>query len=244
MFGALCSLILRGLMAAPDERAAPGQHAYSFSRETTKTVSGSYLLYLPKDYDKEHKTWPLIVYLHGGSVRGNNVEALKTLGLPSLLERDPSFPFIVLSPQCPQGEIWTDADAFIALLDEVISKFPVDRERIYLTGHSMGGRGTWYFGYKYPERFAAIAPMAGPATISAWASRLKEMPIWVFHGAKDIDVPLRESEDMVKALAAVGNEALFTIYPDRDHYILDTYENKELYNWFLQHRRPKVVSGK
>jgi len=157
--------------------------------------------------------------------------------LPQVVEKDPSFPFIVVSPQRPQGEIWTDTDTLINFLDEVMNKYAVDRERIYLTGHSMGGRGVWYLAYTSPERFAAIAPMAGPATISSWANRLKDMPIWVIHGAKDVDVPLSESEQMVNALNAVGANVKFTIYPDRDHFILDTYENKDLYNWFLQHKR-------
>ncbi len=226
----------RAKSAAPSG-LQPGQRPHAFRRTINKTVSSKYLLSLPQDYEKQGKRWPLILYLHGGSRRGDDIEMVRAFGLPQIIEKDPSFPFIVVSPQCPQGEIWTDTDALINLLDEVTNKYAVDRERIYLTGHSMGGRGAWYLAYKYPERFAAIAPMAGPATISTWATRLKDMPVWVFHGAKDKDVPLSESEQMVNALKAIGNNAKFTIYPDRDHFILDTYENKDLYRWFLQHKR-------
>jgi predicted peptidase len=125
----------------------------------------------------------------------------------------------------------------IGILDEVSAKYSVDASRIYLTGHSMGGRGVWYLAYKHPERFAAIAPMSGGPTIVAWANRLKRVPIWVFHGAKDQLVPLSQSEDIVNAIKAEGGDVKFTVLPDRDHYILDMYENEQLYEWFLQHKR-------
>jgi len=101
----------------------------------------------------------------------------------------------------------------------------------------MGGFGTWYLAYKHPEKFAAIAPMSAPMVITACASRLKETPIWGFHGEKDELVPVSDAEDLVHALTALGNDVRFTILPNRDHYILDAYENQELYSWFLQHKR-------
>ena len=143
----------------------------------------------------------------------------------------------MLSPQCPEGEYWTDTEAVIALLDEVMSKYAVDASRVYLTGHSMGGFGTWYLAYKHPEKFAAIAPMSASLVITAWASRLKEMPIWAFHGEKDNLVPVSDTQDLIDRLRALGNEVRFTVLPNRDHYILDAYENQELYSWFLQHAK-------
>src|SRR5262245_8988293 len=118
-----------------------GQRPQTFQRTISKTVTTKYLLFLPQDYGKQVKSWPLILYLHGGSRRGEDIEMVRAFGLPQIVEKDPSFPFIVVSPQCPQGEIWTDADTLINLLDEVMNKHAVDRERVYLTGHSMGGRG-------------------------------------------------------------------------------------------------------
>lgn len=220
-------------------QAVTGQHAHKLKRRTVKTVGAQYLLFLPEEYGRDRrKLWPLIMYLHGGSRRGSEIEKVREYGLPALVEKDRAFPFIVVSPQCPEGEIWTDTDTLIAILDEVSKRYAVDASRVYLTGHSMGGRGTWYLAYKHPERFAAIAPMSGGPVIEAWAARLREMPVWVFHGAKDDLVPLGESETMVKALQSLGNrEVKFTFYPDRDHFILDTYENMELYTWFSQHRR-------
>lgn len=225
----------------PSQQSPPktqtGQQSHSFQRNLSRTVSGKYLLFLPQDYGKEQKRYPLIMYLHGGSLRGDDVEKVRALGLPQLLEKDKSFPFIVVSPLCPAGEIWTDTDMLIGILDEVVAQYSVDPSRIYLTGHSMGGRGVWYLAYKHPERFAAIAPMSGGPNITAWASKLKNVPVWVFHGAKDDLVPLSQSEEMVNAIKAVGGDVKFTALPDRDHYILDMYENKQLYEWFLQHRK-------
>ena len=95
--------------------------------------------------------------------------------------------------------------------------------------------------YKYPERFAAIAPISPVSTITFWASRLKDMPIWAIHGAKDNIAPLDESESLVKALKTEGGNLKFSILPDRDHFILDVYEDKQLYEWFLQHKRKAVM---
>src|SRR5260370_41501646 len=118
------------------------------------------------------------------------------------------------------------------MVDEILKDHAVDPPRVFLTGHSMGGRGTWYLAYRHPEKFAAIAPMSGLFLITAWASRLKNMPIWVFHGARDEIAPISETEEIVKALKAVGNNVRFSVLPDRGHDILDIYENQELYSWF------------
>jgi len=227
-------LLLPGLSFS---QTVPGQHPEEFQGTVTRQVQMKYLPFIPEGYNTDQK-WPLIMYLHGGSRRGNDIEKLKEpgYGLPAIVEKDKAFPFIVLSPQCPDGEYCTDSEALVALLDEVMKNYSVDRRRVYLTGHSMGGRGTWYLAYKHPEKFAAIAPMSGLFLITAWAPRLKNMPIWVFHGAKDEVAPLSEAEDMVKALKAVGNDIRFNVLPNRGHDILDVYENPELYSWFLQHR--------
>ncbi|MBV9874733.1 MAG: prolyl oligopeptidase family serine peptidase [Verrucomicrobia bacterium] len=216
----------------------PGQHPQEFDGTVSRLVHIKYLLFIPDAYgDGAAKRWPLILYLHGGSRRGDDIEKLREpeFGLTALVEKDKSFPFIVLSPQCPEGEYWTDTEALIGLLDEVENKYRVDPARVYLTGHSMGGFGTWYLAYKHPERFAAIAPMSAPFTVTAWASRLKDMAIWAFHGAKDNLVPIGGDEELIDALKSLGNDARFTVLPGRDHNILDAYKNQELYAWFLQH---------
>jgi predicted peptidase len=221
-------------------QAASGQHPQEFRGTVTRSVEMKYLLFIPDGYgDNQAKKWPLIVYLHGGSRRGDDVEKLREpgWGLPALLEKKKSFPFIVVSPLCPNGEFWTDTEALIALLDEIEKHYSVDLSRVYLTGHSMGGFGTWYLAYQHPERFAAIAPMSAPFVVTTWADRLKKMPIWAFHGSDDNLVPLAGVQDLIDALRALGNNVRFTVLPGRDHGILDTYENDELYSWFLEHAR-------
>ena len=217
-----------------------GQHPEEFSGTVTRSVQMKYLLFIPDGYqNNQSQKWPLIMYLHGGSQRGNEIEKVREpgWGLPALLEKRKSFPFIVVSPLCPNGEYWTDTEALISLLDEIEKHYSIDAARVYLTGHSMGGFGTWYLAYQHPERFAAIAPMSAPFVVTAWADRLKKMPIWAFQGSKDDFVPIAGTRELIDALRRLGNDVRFTVLPGRDHGILDTYENEELYSWFLKHAR-------
>lgn len=219
-------------VTAPSETvSAPGQTAQSFN-------GTNYLLYLPKGYEGEEKRWPLILYLHGKSLRGNDLQLLKNYGLAALLEKDLRIPFIVVSPQCPGDKMWTDEeDQLLALLHRVSSSYPVDPERIYLTGHSMGARGTWSLASRHPEKFAAIVPLADGPSDLAWAKPLKNVPVWTFHGTKDDLAPFERTQQFVEALKREGAEVKFTPLPERDHFILDTYENREIYDWLLQHKR-------
>lgn len=196
-----------------------------------------YLLYLPSDYAKQQK-WPLIIYLHGKSLRGDDLEMLKQYGLAALLDKELTIPFVVVSPQCPPDKYWVDEEvALLALIDEISLRYTVDRERIYLTGHSMGARGTWFLASHNPQKFAAIVPMAdGPLELT-WAKSLKDVPVWTFHGTKDDLAPFERTEQFVKTLKSLGAEVKFTPLPERDHFILDTYENKAIYDWLLQHKR-------
>lgn len=199
-----------------------------------------YLLYLPSDYAKQ-KQWPLIVYLHGGSLRGDDLEMLKRYGLASLLDKQVSIPFIVASPQCPLGKAWVDQEeAVLSLIDHVTRTYGVDPDRIYLTGHSLGGRGTWFLASRHPQKFAAIVPMADGPSELAWVTPLKQVPVWTFHGTKDDLAPFERTEQFVNALKSAGGQVKFTPLPDRDHFILDMYENKEIYDWLLQHKRKNV----
>ncbi len=153
--------------------------------------------------------------------------------------------FIVISPQCPPG-VWWDDDGVIGLLDEVMAKYKTDPTRVYLTGLSMGGYGTWSVGLKYPERFAAIVAICGGGQFRdiISASRQKKevilaLGIRVYHGAKDPTVPLSESENMVTALKKAGVKDIeFTIYPEAKHDSwTETYNKPELYEWLLKHQR-------
>ncbi len=170
---------------------------------------------------------------------------VKKHGIPKIVEQQEDFPFITVSPQCPYRFCWmSEADTLNALLDEVVATYAVDVDRIYLTGLSMGGYGAWYLGINYPERFAAIVPIAGGGDPEK-ACALKDVPVWVFYGAKDDVVLPEESEAMVNALKACGGDVRFTLYPDAHHDSWTrTYDNPELYEWLLKHRLKESQRGK
>ncbi|MDD9887314.1 MAG: prolyl oligopeptidase family serine peptidase [Candidatus Marinimicrobia bacterium] len=200
-----------------------------------------YLLHLPNQYEKyPQMNWPVILFLHGMGERGDNLELLKIHGMPKITSKNKDFPFIAISPQCPIDNFWNDTtiqDALMGLLNEIISNYRTDKNRIYLTGLSMGGYGTWSLAAKHPNVFAAAVPICGggdPSTVK----RLKDMPIWAFHGAKDTVVPSSETEAMVSVLKKIGGNVKYTLYPDAYHDSwTKTYENEQLYKWLLSHQK-------
>ncbi len=243
------------------------QTRQKFSTQLTKKVDLGYLLYLPPGYDaKTAKKWPLILFLHGAGERGTNLAQVSVHGPAKLVKKNPPVPkteseearknreaatkllrenFIVVSPQCPVGERW-DAEALLALLDSVLASHKVDAGRVYLTGLSMGGYGSWALLAQAPERFAAIAPICGGGSSigillpgSGKAAALKSLPVWAFHGAKDSVVVLAESERMVAAIRKAGvKDVQLTVYPEANHDSWTaTYNNPKLYEWFLSHER-------
>jgi len=237
-FWVLCGVSGRS-MAAKEKSGSGGQSEQLFQKEITKKVSLKYLLYLPKGYgEKKDQKWPLMLFLHGAGERGDDINLVKKHGPPKLIDAGKEFPFIVVSPQCPTSSWWPEqVDALVALLDDVQSKYAVDSSRVYLTGLSMGGFGTWTLACRYPDRFAALAPICGGGE-RYLVSRLKNVPVWVFHGAKDPVVPLQSSSEMVEALKKAGGNVQFTVYPDAQHDSwTETYNNPKLYEWFLSHRK-------
>ncbi len=211
------------------------QQEKEFEADITVRVNLGYLLYLPEEYRPEGEAWPMIFFLHGSAGTGNNLEKLKTKGPPKIVETKPDFPFIVVSPQSPKRG-W-DVDALNALLDEIVAKHNVDKDRVYLTGLSMGGFGAWALAAAHPDRFAAVVPVCGGGDTST-AGRLKDIPHWVFHGAKDRNVPVSQSERMVRAIEAAGGNVKFTKYRSKGHDAwTQAYRNPHLYKWLLQQRR-------
>ncbi|MEH1912072.1 prolyl oligopeptidase family serine peptidase [Nostoc sp.] len=227
----------------------------STQQQVTSTDSYNYLLFLPdglrpagSDRNEIQQTLlPTILFLHGAAERGSDLDNVKKQGVAKIVEQQPDFPFIVISPQCPRGEHW-NVERLSVLLNEAMSLDSpqsgyasyVDPDRVYLTGLSMGGYGTWHLAATQPERFAAIAPICGGGNPQA-ARKLKNLPVWAFHGAKDNVVPLKESEIMVSALKARDGNVKFTVYPEANHDSwTQTYNNPELYEWFLQHRRQPI----
>ncbi|WP_290663351.1 prolyl oligopeptidase family serine peptidase [Ignavibacterium sp.] len=213
------------------------QKHLKLEKEIKLKVELQYLLYLPEDYEKAEKEYPLVLFLHGAGERGNDIELVKRNGPPKLIEEGKNFPFILVSPQCPEQTRWNyQTQSLIALLDEIESKYRVDKNRIYVTGLSMGGQGTWSLALTQPNRFAAIAPICG--WTDTWeVCKIKHLPVWVFHGAKDNVVPVTESQQMFDALKQCGAENIkLTIYPEANHDAwTETYNNPELYNWLLSH---------
>lgn len=237
------ALTLAPAQKAPDDSM---QKPQKLKKKITRTLTADYLLFLPEGYDaKAAKRWPLMLFLHGAGERGSDLQKVTAHGPPKIVKSKPNFPFILVSPQCPDGETWSD-EVLLNLLDEVIQKHKVDTNRVYLTGLSMGGYGTWSLGVKFPERFAAIAPICGGGetirvllTTRQKSAALKSLGVWAFHGAKDPVVKLQESERMVAAFKTAGaKDVELTVYPEAQHDSwTETYQNEELYEWFLKHER-------
>ncbi len=237
----LTGYVQMGKSEMASEKVVPGvQQEQAFAKTITKDLSIKYLLYLPKGYGEKERKWPLMMFLHGAGERGSNLNKVKVHGPPKIVEAGKDLPFIIVSPQCPKDDWWTERDdELIHLLDDIQKRYDVDAERVYLTGLSMGGYGTWTLGSTYPERFAAIVPICGGGKrFFGW--RLKDVPVWAFHGGKDSVVPLRESAEMVQAVNRGGGDAKLTVYPDANHDSwTKTYDNPELYKWLLKHRKNK-----
>jgi predicted peptidase len=196
-----------------------------------------YLLYLPKEYEKERaKKWPLLIFLHGKSLRGNNLERLKRYGLPEMINRGKEFPFIVASPQCPLGTSWNNDGWFIPLYRELTQKYRIDRNRIYLIGMSLGGYGVWYTAIRYPEYFAAIMPLCGGGDAKK-VCRIKHIPVWTFHGKEDRIVLPEESRKMVRALERCGGNIRFTLLEAKGHDLHRVFHDNKIYMWLLKHRK-------
>jgi pimeloyl-ACP methyl ester carboxylesterase len=204
-------------------------------------VQYRYLSYTPKEYNIDTlKKWPLIIYLHGGSRRGTDLIKLYADGITDQIYRGREFPFIIIAPQCPEHIRWSTDNWFENLYKEVTGKYRIDTNRVYLTGFSLGGAGTWYIAAKYPDKFAAIAPMSGFTShmdfIDNNIGRLIDMPIWAFHGKIDIVVPFEETERITKVLVGKNKDLRFSVEPAVGHWInWIVYPNQELYDWFLKY---------
>lgn len=216
------------------------------SWKVTQEGDMQYLCYLPKDYPGANgQQWPLMLFLHGAGERGTDIQRAAIHGPLKQVKLGQEFPFIIVAPQCAPGELWQN-EPLLQLLHHVEEKFAVDTNRIYLTGISMGGYGTWQLGLEYPGKFAAIVPICGGGNMidvilgtGDKGEALKRLPIWAFHGAKDSVVPPDESERLVNQLKKLGvKEVKLTVYPEANHDSwTETYQNPELYEWLLKQSR-------
>jgi predicted peptidase len=228
--------------------AANTQTPHHFQYRQERVVDLNYLLYLPKGFGeaaRKNDRWPLILFLHGAGERGTNIWKVEVHGPPKNVTNHMDLPFIIVSPQCAEHELWSK-ESLLGLLDKIVQEYPVDTNRVYLTGLSMGGYGTWDLGLSHPDRFAAIAPICGGGQIITvllsgrdHEQALKTLGVWAFHGAKDPVVPVAESQRMIDALKKAGaTDVKLTVYPEAGHDSWsETYKNPEFYEWLLQHRR-------
>lgn len=232
----LCTFLAAGLsgyLSAAETTAV--QEEKHFETKITVTAKLDYLLALPEGYAASKTRWPLMLFLHGSGESGTNLSKVKAHGPPKLIENGQKIPMIVVSPQS-SGRGWS-AESLTALLNDLTRKYRVDKSRIYLTGLSMGGYGTWTLAAAHPEMFAAIVPICGGGNPSD-AAKLAHLPIWVFHGAKDSTVPIRRSEEMVESIKAAGGDVKFTVYPEAGHDSWTrAYNEPELIPWLLAQKR-------
>jgi hypothetical protein len=207
--------------------------------EQQSIIETDYLIYFPPGYKSEPgKKWPLLIYLHGAGLMDRSIGGLKNDYMPWHLEHDKVLPFVVVSPVCKTNG-W-NVTILNFLLEDILHKFNIDEDKVCLTGHSMGGFGTWEWAVMNPEKFAAIAPVSGCSNsidyISAW--KLRNTPIWVFHGETDKIVGIQCNIDMVNELRKFSNKVKFTVYPGRGHDTWEqTYTNDDLFKWMLQQDR-------
>lgn len=204
-----------------------------------RTLALDYLVAVPEGYDATGEAVPLILFLHGAGERGDDLEKVKSWGPARMIEAGEDIPAIVVTPQCPADSWWTDElDALVALLDKIEEEYNIDPSRIYITGLSMGGYGSFALAAKQPERFAAIVPVCGGGQFFD-ARTLSRMPIWAFHGDADPVVPVDESRRMVAIANRFNNEdAKLTEYEGVGHNAWSrAYADEEMWTWlFAQHR--------
>jgi predicted peptidase len=258
---------LRALMlaalAAP--ALAQGQRSETGFLDRTVTIGGNayrYQVYVPSSYPASQQRWPVILFLHGGGERGSDGLFQTQVGLGSAIRRAPArWPAIVVLPQVPADSLWLGmpADMAMAALDQTISEFRTDPTRVYLTGLSLGGNGTWNLAYKHPDRFAAIAPICAFVTpfprlpgsrsivpadsgeaFAAIARRLGKLPTWIFHGEADPVVPVAESRRMTEAMKAAGGDVRYSELLGIDHNSWDAaYASQQFRDWLFAQKRSR-----
>jgi predicted peptidase len=233
-------LILGGVLALLVPLEA-GDTKRGFVNRVHKAADGTeskYVVFVPHDYQGD-KAYPLILFLHGAGSKGNDGQLQMKGGLgPAIKKVEKSFQFIAVFPQAQKT--WKadsdDGKRAMAILAEVQKAYKVDPQRIYLTGLSMGGAGTWSLAAAHPDRWAAIAPLCGRADL-ADASKIKDLPCWCFIGDQDKKDLVVNNRDMIKALKAAGGRPEYHEYPGVGHNCWDlTYAKDELYQWFLKHK--------
>jgi len=202
------------------------------------------------------KKYPLIVFLHGAGERGTDNEKQLVHGVPQFAAKEnrEKYPCFLIAPQCPVAQRWVEVDwsadshsqpkepgeagrMTLELIEKTIKELAIDPKRIYITGLSMGGYGAWDLIARKPDLFAAAAPVCGGAD-EATAAKIKHIPVWAFHGAKDTAVKPARSRNMIAALEKAGGKPKYTEYADVGHNSWDNaYKDPKFYEWLFQQRK-------
>jgi predicted peptidase len=242
-------LAVAGCMEPGDERqpqdeGKPDMIKVGFLDESVQMPDGAmrrYVVFVPHGYTPDRK-WPAILFLHGAGERGDDNRGQVRVGIArAIRQRESTFGFITILPQCAAPPAWwtkqCEKDYAMAALAKTRKEYNVDDERIYLTGLSMGGFGTWALAADHPDTWAAIVPICGrgdPKTVAKFV----HLPCWCFQGGADFVVRPRNSRDMIEALRKAGGKPRYTEYKGVGHNSWDkAYGTDELYTWLLAQRR-------
>lgn len=214
------------------------QKAYFYQDTVDTEKSFKYLVSTPENFDREKERLPLIVFLHGAGERGDDVDLVKVHGVPRFFDKESPVRAVTLSPQCKNDMVWnSQVYAVKRLIDKVADEYNVDKDRISITGISMGGFGTWEMGVTFPGYFSALAPICGGG-MSWRAPCIGKTPVWAFHGDMDDCVEPMYSEVMVNSINRAGGNAKLTIYKGVYHDAwVNAYEKEDLFNWLIEQKR-------
>ncbi len=200
-------------------------------------VDLNYFLYYPKEYEKNIESHPLVLFLHGADERGDNLEKIKLHGIPKLIAQEKSLPFTCIAPQCPINGYWNRSEyvnSLVSLVNEVKQYYGIDSKKIHGTGLSMGGLGIMAMAIQEPDMFSSIIPICGGAELTE-IKRLKDLPIWLFHGELDEVHPVENSISIYDTLKPINKNIYLTIYENVYHDSwTQTYENPAIYDWLLK----------
>jgi predicted peptidase len=229
------------LLSSPS-RADAAETKTGFLDRVHKDADGKeakYVLFVPRGY-KGDKAYPLILFLHGSGERVGGTKEPVEVGIGSAIKkREKDFPCLVIFPRAEKTWRADSADGkrALAILEEVEKEYKIDGKRVYLTGLSMGGYGTWSLAVAKPDKWAAIVPICGSGDPSK-AAKIKGVPCWCFHGDADKAVKVESSRKMIAALKEAGGDPKYTEYPDVGHNSWDkAYATKELYEWLLKQHK-------
>lgn len=231
-----------------DEDGEPGESTGKYDDKATgKWESGKheqldYRFYAERKLRRSKtKKYPLVIYLHGRGGQVMNNEAYPD-GSSRTFSDDKNYrkrPCFILVPQAAGGQMWNGAQgkSVIDLIKDISKELPVDKDRIYITGYSMGGYGTWWALGEEPKLFAAGVPIAGGGQPSK-TSAMRKIPIWAFHGAKDTTVPVEQTRAMVEALKKRGH-VKYTEFPDKGHDVWNVYQDEQMHEWLFEQTKGK-----